>query len=239
MGNDTTWESLAKNITYHLIAALPGIIANGYHQGGLNIQPYRDITLPDLSDYDTQQQLPLCPLFSNETDDTRLSLRSSKLNGLDTVGKYAPITFPQQDVLMTVPLLVSTLTVTGDWSTSSGCQDESGQITTTVHQGGFTMRLTDVQFSVTVDLDVDQGAATNVDIKLTDQNQQWSNQPTFNPDQDITFDSSVSRGKRAVLLPLLSTDTVRTTLRDNAKGVIEDPRLATNLKQIINQLFQM
>lgn len=239
MGNDTTWESFVKNITYRLLDALPGVIANGYHQGGLNIPPYKNIRLPDVQNKDTGQALPLCPLFSTETDNTLISLSGMTLDGLDTVTKYAPINFPEQDVLMTVPLLFSTIAVTGNWATSSNCQDQSGQITPTFHHGGFVMRLTDVQFSITVGLDSNQGAATRVKIQITDQNQEWSKQPTFNPTQDVTFDPTVTRGQRAVLLPMLATDTARDPIRDNAKAAIEAPELAEIFKQIINQLFQM
>ncbi len=233
----TPWESLLKTIAEALIANLPSIIRDGFKDGGINIPPYTNISLPDMNRYDSGQKLALCPLMSQPVENTLLSVQENKLNGLDTIKAFGEITFPVQDVKLCIPLVFSEVRLAGTWKTDSVCQRGNKDPVPGEHTGTYRVCYTDVQ--VTLDILLNQAAttATNVAITLTDRNSKWQEQPQFDPNKDVTFSANTTRGQKIVLTALLSSNEVRSKLRDPVKDVIESTQLSGELLKVVNMML--
>lgn len=234
----TPWESVMTIVIDSLIQSLPAIIRDGNHSTGITIAPYKNVPLPDLDNFDTKQQLALCPILSLPVATTRLSLRNNQLNGLDSVASYGPITFPVQDIELSIPLVFKTIQLNGDWETLTQCQKGDAAAIDTAQRGTYRASLIDVQVTVGVKLNQSASSVTGTTITLTDYNRKWMEQPTFNAETGVTFDDSVSLGQKTILTTMLNDDVlVRPQFRKLAKDVIESTKLAESLRQIINKIL--
>ncbi|MDB5084184.1 MAG: hypothetical protein JWN30_1070 [Bacilli bacterium] len=233
----TQWEQLLTTVINNVIGSLPKLIRNGFQSGSVDIPPYTNILLPDVVQYDTGQKSVLCPILYHPVDSTRLSLSNSRLNGMDTISAYGPVSFPIQDVSLSVPLILEDVVLEGNWTTYSQCQKGSASPIETIHSGSFVLHFTDIQFTVNIDLDPNAMTATSVNLKLTDVNQLWSNQPVFDATKDLTYDSRTSEGQKTVLAAVLNSEPIRKKYRESARKGIENNTLSDEMIKIINTLL--
>lgn len=233
----TPWESLLKTVVEALIENLPNIIRNGYSAGGITVPAYTNVQLPDMIRFDTEQQLALCPFLSKPVANTLLTVRGNRLNGLDTIAASGEITFPEQDVQLSVPLLFGKISLTGEWQSQGECQRGNAPPTTAEHHGTYSVRYADVQVTLHITLDQRAEKATALTATLTDNNGRWQEQPDFDPAADVTFESTTTTGQRTVLTALLRSDQVRAKFRSPVKEVIESTQLAGEIKKVVNALL--
>ncbi|MFD2610901.1 hypothetical protein [Paenibacillus gansuensis] len=231
---DTDWESLLKTVIQSLIRSFPDIIRNGVHSDGINVPPYTNKQVRDVSNFDTKQNPPLCPILYLPTETTHVDAVHNRLNGLDTVSLYAPITFPVQDRQMSIPLLFQDVTLSGSWHSYTPCKNLKGTGITAEHYGTFLFHFQEVQLTLTVDLDTTLSEAVSVQVKLTDLNQKWSSQPAL---QNITFESSTTQAQQTVVLSLMQSDVVMQQFRDPAKQGLEGEELSKEILSVINQML--
>lgn len=234
----TPWESLLKTVVEALIENLPNIIRNGYSDGRASFPPYTNVQLPDMDRFDTGQQLPLCALLFKPVSNALLTVSGNRLNGLDSIDAYGEITFPQQDVRLSIPLLFGELSVSGIWKSESRCRRGSAEPVDTIHYGSYAVRYRDVQVTLDVTLDQFATSATEVTARLTDGNDRWKDQPEFDPETDVTFDSGTTTGQRTVLTALLKSSEVRAKFRDPVREAIESNRLAGEIRSVINAMLE-
>ena len=233
----TPWESLLKTIAEALVGNLPGIIKDGYDDGGITIPPYTNISLPEMQRFDIGQKLALCPLLSKPVENTLLTMTENTLNGLDTITSFGEITFPVQDVKLSVPLVFEKIVLTGNWKADSVCQRGSKPPVAGEHNGTYRVSYSKVQVTLDILLNQVATAATDVTITLTDKNSMWAEQPEFNPDKDVTFGPGTTRGQRIVLTALLRSQEIRSKLRDPVKQVVESSRLSDELLKVVNMML--
>lgn len=233
----TPWEQLLKTVVGAVVEQLPNIIRNGYRDGGTDFPPLTNVQLPDLDRYDTGQQLALCPLLAKPVTNTLLSVSGNRLNGLDTIRAFGEVSFPEQDIRLSIPLLFREISLTGNWKSEGECKRGSAPAATTVHNGTYRVRYADVQITLDVTLDPDASSAAGVAARLTDTNGTWKDQPDFDPAADVTFDGGTSTGQRTVLTALLRSDDVRAQFRGPVKEVVESERLADEIKRVINAML--
>ncbi len=236
---DTFWESICKNVGYKLIDALPGMIRRDHSQ----------VSLPPLDNYDSGEQVEgFCNNFLDyDVGNVVLNLSDSKLSGLDTISLYPPngrsgqITFTKKNTKMKIPLLFADITMAGKWEMRHKCQTddpkEVGEKDARWENltGGFTLHLQQVQVTMIITLDDDEGQATKVVLKLTDKTKTWSQQPVFDPDTDVTYDANVKSSQRMGIKFVLKAANVAEQLRAPAKEFIEGDQLAGEIKKMINQ----
>jgi hypothetical protein len=233
----TPWESLVTTVVNDLIESLPDIVRNGYTRDGISVPPYADVTLPDIQGFDSGQKPPLCPTLSKAEDTTRLSALGVHLTGLDTVVPFSPLTFPVQDIELSIPLVFSDIAVRGRWESHTPCAKESEQPIDTVHDGTFVVHFTSVQITIDVKLDATASSVTAATIALTDANGAWPAQPVFDAETDITFDKTTTQGKIAVIRSMLQTSQFLTALRDPTRRLIEGPDLSHALRTVIEDVI--
>jgi hypothetical protein len=232
----TAWESLVMAVVRDLIGELPDIIRNGDSVGGVSIPAYDDVPLPDLSGFDIGDDLPLCPLLYSATGNTLVSTRGARLGGLDSIALYGdePLTFPAQDIELSMRVIFDAIAVKVNWETHTPCAEDENAPIDTVHNGTLTVRLLTVQCTVGVRLDPTASSAKSATVTLTDHNQTWASQPTFDPMSDVTFDSSIIAGQKMLLRAALNSDTLLKTLRDSARTIIEGPTLSYLLRMAVS-----
>jgi hypothetical protein len=233
----TPWESLVTTVVGNLIDSLPGIIRDGYTGDDVRVPPYDDVPVPDVSGFDTGLKPPLCPILSKAVATTRLSAFDVHLTGLDSVAAYASMTFPVQDVELSVPLIFDKIVAQGNWETHSSCAKGTDAPIDTVHNGTFVVRIVSMQVSVDVRLNPTASIATAVTVTLTDATKTWSSQPVFDPSSDVTFDPTTTGGEVKVLSDVLKAQAFWKTLRDSVKGIVEGPDLANVLRTVINDVL--
>lgn len=232
----TPWEVVLKTVVEALLRNLPKIIREGYRQGGTTVPPYNNIELPELRNFDTGQQLSLCDFMCDEVGTSLMSFSGVRLNGLDTIGASGEITFPVQDVKLSVPMIVKEIVVAGKWQSSSRCMCDE-ETSTTLHNGGFRIRFADVQIRLDVLLNQAATEVSAADITLTDSNNTWKDQPLFAPSEDLTFESDVPPGGKVVLRSLMTTEMFKSKLRNPVKDLIESDVLSGQIRSIANSML--
>jgi hypothetical protein len=226
-----------STVVQSLIRSLPELIRTGIHSDELELPPYTHVPLPDIKNFDTKQNPPLCPFPYLPVDTTRLDATHNQMNGLDTVQLYGPITFPVQDVQLCVPLVFSDISLSGDWHAYTNCRDSTGNGMEADHNGSFTFHFREVQLTLHVYLDESLSAATSVSIQLSDGNGAWAPQPGFDPKSEVTFGSATAPGQQIVILALLQSDLVKQQFRDPMKKGLEGNELADELCKVFNKLL--
>jgi hypothetical protein len=233
----TDWESLLSTVVQSLIRSLPELIRNGVHTDQLDLPPYTHVPLPDIKNFDTKQNPPLCPFPYLPVDTTRVDATHNQMNGLDTIQLYGPITFPVQDVQMRVPLLFHDISLCGEWHSYTNCRDSAANGIEAEHNGSFTFHFREVQFTLSINLDEMWSEATSVSIQLSDGNLAWAAQPWFDPNSEVTFGSATAPGQQMVILALLQSELVKQQFRDPVKKGLEGHGLADELCKVFNQLL--
>ena len=224
--SDTLWESLCKNVSYKLIAALPEII----RQGRPGIPPLINYRLPPVEDFDLGRRVVRCAEPEEEVGFNRVSVTGILLNGLDTVSRFEPITFPARDVRLIIPLVFAKIEVTGKWQIQQQCKAD--WLTRT---GTFACAYKQIQVDVTIAIDYQVGKATSVSVALTDRTRSWASQPEVN----VTFDK-VPPGERAIIKSLVEAvfkgqvELRGVNFKTEVRKVIEGQEVSGRVKTVIN-----
>lgn len=169
MGNDL-WEEVCLGAVNYLLAHWPDWVKNGVNEAGLSYGPLSNLALPDVKHQDlgAAHARGVCGVPATESGDAFASLTGMTLNGLDslaiTSGQAASFTTP--DTVMSIPLTIQNLTITGNFEVQQACSWSGQSDTYTISgTGTFTASTGSIDLVITVSgLDADTGVAGAVSL---------------------------------------------------------------------------
>ncbi len=231
-------QDFIRAIVTRVIERMPALLDHGFTADGTSIPPLPALAVPAQT-VAPGQPLPLCAVMYEDAPGTTptVALTDITAAGVDTIALAGPITFPDGDDTVQVPVSFAALTLAMDWTTTSQCVPAGQPGATpaaTVHGGTLALRFTAVSATVTVVLSPDPVRVTSLAVAIID-DASWAAQPRLDPATDVTYDATMSSEQQTVIDDVLGSPVFAQLFRDHARTALQQPDVTDRITCMLDQ----